>query len=114
VALKIASAETTAQSREVDTLKALKEHAKEIRGSDRIVRMLDDFLHEGPNGCHQCLVFELLGPKINIELDGDRRPREIFKIIISLLKSVAFIHEAGYAHGSMYLYWNLWHFLDLL
>ena len=30
--------------------------------SEYIVQLLGDFLHEGPNGCHQCLVIELLGP----------------------------------------------------
>lgn len=31
--------------------------------------MLDEFELEGPNGTHQCLVFELLGPSIPHTID---------------------------------------------
>ena len=29
--------------------------------SEYIVQLLDHFVHQGPNGTHQCLLFELLG-----------------------------------------------------
>ena len=29
-----------------------------------VVRLVDDFTHEGPNGAHRCLVFECMGPNI--------------------------------------------------
>lgn len=31
-----------------------------------IVQSLDDFVHEGPNGCHLCLIFEFLGPIVDM------------------------------------------------
>src|SRR5271155_733647 len=67
VSVKIIIADRTNQSRELHNLRALAEHSK--GGSEHIVQLLDDFLHEGPNGCHQCLVFELLGPTVSIYVD---------------------------------------------
>jgi len=66
VSIKIITADRTNQSRELHNLRALAEHTKESLCVEYIVQLLDDFLHQGSNGCHQCLVFELLGPTINI------------------------------------------------
>lgn len=74
-------------------------------GSKYIVRLLDEFLLEGPNGCHQCLVFDLLGPTVNTMVDdahhfGERLETDIIiRVSIQILKAVAFMHKAGYAHG---------------
>ena len=58
VSVKIITTDKTNQSRELHTLRALAEHSKGSLCSENIVQLLDDFLHEGPSGCHQCLVFE--------------------------------------------------------
>ena len=50
--------------KEIDILQTLYAHAEGDPGSQRIVKLLDHFIHEGPNGKHQCLVFELLGPSV--------------------------------------------------
>ncbi|KAF7328011.1 Protein kinase [Mycena kentingensis (nom. inval.)] len=34
-------------------------------GSQHVVQILDHFVHEGPNGRHQCLVQEVLGPSFS-------------------------------------------------
>ena len=105
--MKILTADRTNQSRELHSLRALAEHSKGNPGSKHIVQLLDDFFHEGPNGCHQCLVFELLGPTVNIEVDdyyedGERLDTEtLLKISTQLLQAVTFMHEAGYAHGGI-------------
>src|SRR5271155_2923928 len=105
VSVKIIIADRTNQSRELHNLRALAEHSK--GGSEHIVQLLDDFLHEGPNGCHQCLVFELLGPTVSIYVndyheDGERLDTEtLLKISTQLLQAVAFMHKAGYAHGGI-------------
>lgn len=107
VSVKIITAERTNQSRELHGLRSLAEYSKGSLGSEYIVQLLDDFLHEGPNGCHQCLVFELLGPTVGIFVndyydEGERVDTEtILKISTQLLQAVAFMHEAGYAHGGM-------------
>ncbi|KIX09757.1 uncharacterized protein Z518_00838 [Rhinocladiella mackenziei CBS 650.93] len=89
VSVKIANAERTNRSRELQVLRALAQYSNVNPGSEHIVQLLDDFLHEGPNGCHQCLVFELLGPTCQ------------HNVSTQMLEAVAFMHEAGYAHGDL-------------
>ena len=101
VSMKIKAADSTEQSREREALRAL----QKMTASHDIVRLLDDFMHQGPNGYHQCLVFELLGPSVeNIANDylqgGDQLdPETILKITTQFLQAISCIHAAGYAHG---------------
>ena len=107
VSVKIITADRTNQSRELINLRRLAEHSKGSLCSIHIVQLLDDFLHEGPNGCHQCLVFELLGPTVDRIVndyyeEGERLDTEaLLKISTQLLQAVTFIHETGYAHGGI-------------
>lgn len=93
-------------SHELQVLKPL--HQKRARN---IVQVLDWFIHNGPNGSHQCLVLELLGPTLNdivgdyigILMDGDLLDAEtMLRITRQLLKAMVSIHGAGYAHGSKF------------
>jgi serine/threonine-protein kinase SRPK3 len=101
VSIKIKSADSTEQSRELRVLQVLQEAGV----SHHIVRLLDHFVHQGPNGCHQCLVFELLGLSVDTIANdysegGDQLdPETILKITNQLLQAVSFIHGVGYAHG---------------
>ena len=52
-------------SRELQNLRHLEKHSQGSLSSNYIVQLLDSFMHEGPNGDHQCLVFELLGPSVD-------------------------------------------------
>ena len=62
-------------------------------------------MHEGPNGYHQCFVFELLGPTVNTlvsdaHLFGERLDTDvIIRISTQILKAVAFMHDAGFVNG---------------
>ncbi|KAH6637562.1 kinase-like domain-containing protein [Boeremia exigua] len=58
-AMKIISARTSAASTEITILKHLST-SPEDPGSQHILNLLDSFQHEGPNGMHLCLVFELM------------------------------------------------------
>lgn len=111
VSLKVMLAERTNKSRELHNLQAITEGSLGSPGSKYIVQLLDDFIHEGPNGCHQCLVFELLGPTVGVIVKDYHTGRErldtetILKLSTQLLQAVAFMHEAGYAHGGMSEAW---------
>lgn len=48
-------------SRELHILKFLERQCRKGLSANYIVQLLDAFIHIGPNGTHQCLVFELLG-----------------------------------------------------
>lgn len=75
---------------------------------ENIVQLLDDFVHAGPNGYHQCLVFELLGPTVNVMVDDEYEADErldveiVIRITVQLLQSIEFIHNAGFAHGGTF------------
>jgi serine/threonine protein kinase len=92
-------------SRELQNLKHLERHSQGTLSSNYIVQLLDFFSHEGPNGVHQCLVFELLGPTVDKVLSDCREnidklgPETILRMSTQLLRAVNFIHSAGMCHG---------------
>jgi serine/threonine-protein kinase SRPK3 len=75
--------------------------------------LLDCFHHTGPNGTHNCLVLELLGPSIqhmvatfnqfwkrdNPEYQGNFWPSTVLRASRQLLQAIDFIHDAGIMHG---------------
>ena len=70
--------------------------------SKYIVRLLDSFVHHGPNGQHQCLVFELLGPTVNnVLMESCRYPdtKAVLRMSEQLLEAIIFIHDRGMIHG---------------
>ena len=65
--------------------------------------MLDHFEHEGPNGTHQCLVLEPLGPNVLSEAElysSNRLPGKIaWEASGQTVQALAYIHDNGIAHG---------------
>lgn len=100
VSIKILRADESKVSRELTAFR----HLESCPG---VVQLLDHFLHQGPNGTHQCLVLELLGPSVNIIVadnfeDGDRLETEfVIKMSRKLLETVEYIHTLGYVHGGL-------------
>lgn len=92
-------------SQELQNLRLLEKHSQGRLSSSFIVQLLDSFTHEGPNGVHQCLVFELLGPSVDKVLADYHEghdslcPETILQMSAQLLKAVKFIHNAGMCHG---------------
>ncbi|KAJ8058231.1 hypothetical protein OCU04_012427 [Sclerotinia nivalis] len=103
VSIKVKSADNTENNRELGALRVLQEKGALYH----IVRQLDDFVHHGPNGCHQCLVFELLGPSVDTIANdysesGDQLdPKIILKITTQMLEAISSIHKVGYTHGDI-------------
>ncbi|KAK4154909.1 kinase-like domain-containing protein [Chaetomidium leptoderma] len=103
VALKIITADTPTPSRELQTLQDL----HQAHATHRTVQLLDSFVHEGDNGSHQCLVFELLGPTVgsvvaDYHMSGHRMgPATVMRITRQLLQGLVSLHRAGYAHGDI-------------
>lgn len=68
-------------------------------------QLLDCFSVEGPNGRHNCLVTELLGPSLASvyslygQLEQVLRPETILRASKQLLLGIDFIHQAGLVHG---------------
>jgi serine/threonine protein kinase len=74
--------------------------------SKHIIKLLDHFQHDGPNGRHHCLVFELCGPNLQWFHErwyGDKsNPKWALPMMKHILEGLAFIHEAGFVHAGIY------------
>jgi serine/threonine-protein kinase SRPK3 len=84
---------------ELDILHKISPHS-DSQGSEHILRLLDEFSHEGPNGVHICLIFKAMGPDLS-------RYRKLFpdvKIPVPVAKSITrqlllalvFLHETNH------------------
>jgi serine/threonine-protein kinase SRPK3 len=99
------TADSTERSQELCNLQLLADYSQGNLSSKYIVQLLDCFTHQGPNGIHQCLVFELLGPSVGRVLEdyhgsGDQlEPATILRLSEQLLEGISFIHGAGLGHG---------------
>lgn len=95
------------QDQEVQALLALEKH---YASSDHklprcFTRLLETFQISGPNGTHNCLVTELVGPSIArvlraCSLFGETlRPDTVLRASKRVLHAVDFAHRAGVVHG---------------
>lgn len=62
VALKIATAESSATENEMAILEHLSHGGLHHPGKSHVTTLLDSFEHHGPNGVHRCFVFDVMGP----------------------------------------------------
>ena len=88
-------------------MQLLEKSSRGSLASTYIVQLLDPFVHGGPNGQHDCLVFELLGPTVTAVLmaprynmsNDDLDTKLILRMSKQLLEAIRFIHDASMAHG---------------
>ena len=79
-----------------------------------VVTLLDAFTHTGPNGTHQCLVYEPMGASTASMVDElpcnrpkrfgvtSRYPKAMArKILQNALSGLAFLHKHGIVHGDV-------------
>lgn len=107
VALKIAVA--SSPKHEFENLEYLRRRAQGYLWGHNIVQLLDHFTHQGPNGYHDCLVLELLGPDIRryigIRAGGPPKPPidalDVNKMAGQLAAAVSFMYRAGIDHHKM-------------
>ncbi|KAF1918241.1 kinase-like domain-containing protein [Ampelomyces quisqualis] len=114
VALKIMIAKAASSATELLILEKLSKLAPMDPNSQHITVLLDEFQHEGPNGKHQCLVFEVMGataaslveelPENKPKMYGkvERYPKWLSKkILLHSLRGLSFLHSNGIVHGDM-------------
>ncbi|CAI7596318.1 unnamed protein product [Penicillium glandicola] len=106
VAVKISVAEKDhrRETRELETLKKLASRHPRLKHT---VHMLDYFDLKGPNGSHNCLVYELLGPNIPDIIDArfphGRLPGKLAKTIAKQsLIALDGLHQQNIAHGDLH------------
>jgi serine/threonine protein kinase len=106
---KAASSET-----ELSILENLSSKASVDPYSRHVNFLLDEFQHHGPNGKHQCLVFQPMGatvaslveelPENKPKMYGkvERYPKWVVKkILLHALRGLAFLHRNGVVHGDI-------------
>lgn len=128
VAVKIKSARASAngldQDSEIGVLKTLEkyycstEKTQTQTQTRSFIRLFDTFQHIGPNGVHNCIVTEVLGPTLADLLDEYRPdkntntlpPDVVLRVSRQLLQGLDFAHHAGIAHGGMCPFFFLFFF----
>lgn len=109
VAIKISVAETDGESREAQIMQELVSHHPRPK---HMLYLLDNFKLNSPNGCHQCLVYEILGSNVPDTIEehfpSGRLPGKLAKAIAkqSLLGLDA-LHQIGIGHGGTPLSQNI-------
>lgn len=98
------------QDQEVQALLALERYY--TSGDQKIprcfTRLLGSFKLAGPNGTHNCLVTELVGPSVArviraCGLFGETlRPDTVLRASRRVLQAVDFAHQAGVVHGGTF------------
>jgi serine/threonine-protein kinase SRPK3 len=105
--LKVSVAEVHEKSRELKVLRTLAKLDSGEVGSRHVIQLLDHFDIEGPNGKHQCLVLEFLGPSVPDILDQrfnhERLPGKLAKSSIKqALVGLTYLHKHNIGHGGSY------------
>ncbi|KAF7307276.1 Protein kinase [Mycena indigotica] len=108
VSLKIIEACRSESPSEFAVLKHLEAtYDAEDEGSQYVVRMLDHFVHEGPNGVHFCIVQELMGPSLSLDLETFSYDYALpldtaSRLVGQLFLAVDYLHKRGIAHGDLH------------
>lgn len=105
VALKIAIAEGH-QSQESRILRELTTSSHQHPGYTHLPRLLDDFNIQGPNGCHHCVVLDIVGMNVG-DLMSDycedyRLPAKLARSFAKqALLALDYMHDHAIVHGGM-------------
>jgi serine/threonine protein kinase len=107
-------AKAVSSATELSILEKISSVASKDPDAQHITILLDEFQHEGPNGKHQCLVFEAMGasvaslveelPENKPKVYGkvERYPKWMAKkILLHALRGLAFLHRNGVVHGDI-------------
>lgn len=99
---------------ELTVLNKLSTLAPEDPDTQYVTLLLDKFSHEGPNGIHQCLVFNAMSataaslveelPENQPKMSGvpQRYPKWIAKkMLLQLLRALSLLHRNGIVHGDV-------------
>ncbi|RBR16009.1 hypothetical protein FVER53590_11132 [Fusarium verticillioides] len=106
VALKVATSEVK-ESRELKVLQAVSSLPNNHPGWHYVNKMLDHFTLVGPNGSHDCLVLELVGPNVadivDKHLKDSRLPSNAARLFSKqILQGLDFLSASNICHGDIH------------
>lgn len=119
MALKIITSESNSSGEELKILKHLSTESQHP-GKSCVMSLLESFEHQGPNGVHECFVFEVMGSSVGSYIRNfplkTARPgspsnelQKSYKVQLSVVKSILrqtllgidFLHKSGIAHSDL-------------
>ena len=104
VAIKFLLSDRDKEGDEGGVLRRLNDGPEEYPGKRHIVQLLDQFEVSGPNGHHQCLVTEALGPCLGRGLKHEPlSPGQSWVVARQLVEATRYMHSMNIVHGSEYL-----------
>ncbi|TGJ78567.1 hypothetical protein E0Z10_g10195 [Xylaria hypoxylon] len=105
LALKVLRADCYGTEHDIferEILSHLRDGSRNLLGYKYVTHLVDDFEHEGPNGKHVCLVFQLYGETLRsfgTWFDESMIPTAVMRIFtFQLLCALDFAHEHGVIH----------------
>ncbi|KAG5946040.1 hypothetical protein E4U59_004704 [Claviceps monticola] len=100
VALKVGlGSDKPLPDREAEILSQICKTGPGKHGYERVIKLLDVFIVEGPNGFHQCLVTEVVSPLS----DEDSNDSCSFDVARQIVQGFAFLHGEGIVHGDPHI-----------
>ena len=100
-------------------LKSLSHTTADLKRGNHVTPLIDSFTHKGPNGIHQCLVFDVMGPSTSTMIehlpldlrgpgpDSTKETRGRFplwmakSVLRQTLLGLEFLHQNGVIHGDV-------------
>ncbi|CAD6594389.1 MAG: hypothetical protein ASARMPRED_009328 [Alectoria sarmentosa] len=103
VAIKFFISDRNKEGDEESILRRLADGPVEHPGKAHVIELLDQFEIEGPNGHHQCLVTEALGPRILRGLcpPGPLSPGDSWEMARQLVEATVYMHSMKIVHGDI-------------
>lgn len=98
--MKINVSSITSKNNETRILRWLKDSTHNRLGHRNIVHLLDDFIIEGPNGNHDCLVTEVVGTLKDFRFTSDFQSHAK-DLSFQIMAGLAYLHSQGVVHGGM-------------
>ncbi|KAJ5349882.1 Serine/threonine protein kinase [Penicillium brevicompactum] len=114
LALKILSAESYGTEHHIferEILQHLRDGDPKQFGYDQICHLVDDFEHQGPNGLHVCLVFDLIGETLEsfqAWFPEGHIPNQVMRrITIQMLLALDYAHDHNVIHTEIWIYTDI-------
>jgi len=100
VSLKVLTSDTPLETKELDVLHKIASAQVKHPGRQFVIQLLDDFIIEGPNGKHRCLVTEVAGQRLSRKSDAAmgslKQARAVGR---QIAQALGFLHTIEIAHG---------------
>jgi serine/threonine-protein kinase SRPK3 len=99
VSLKVLSADTPLETKELQILQAITSSSLDHPGRQYVVHLLDEFVIDGPNGKHRCLVTEVAGSRLSKKPAALGALDHARVVGLQIAQALGYIHVLKIAHG---------------